>query len=308
MKRLIVAALILLAPALASAQTLLTGGLTLGLFGATDRWLELDGHRFRYVNVSTPYNQDDFWFMLGTTEGRNNLLGLSRDRADANIPGTVVVGSGTKATAAAPFHGGGFLSIQGKYWANGSGDQDLNFRLRTVLTSAAPAGYLSLSMDHAYPAFEREIGRFHTNGAVLLYGSIEAQAAGAYIRIHDPGVSHNRLRTSGGELHVQNGEGTTWAPVRASAYLTPSSRALKANVRPYDGGLAAVMRLQSSTFDYVGGAGGRIGFVAEDVARVIPSATDATGTAIDYSALVPILVRAIQEQQAQINVMRGVIR
>jgi len=288
-----------------SAQSVrVSDGMRVDLLGAPDRWVEFNGHRFRYLNTSNPYNLDDFWFMVGTVEGRDNLLGLSRDRADSTIPGTVVVGSGALASVTQPYHGGAFFSLQGKYYANGSGDQDLNFRLRAVLDSSIPTGRLSLTTDQAYPSSERELARFHNTGFVLFYGSIEAQAAGAYIRIHDPGVSHNRLRTANGELQVQNGDGTGFAPVRASAYLTPSSRALKRNVKPYDGGLEAVMALRSSTFDYIGGPNGRIGFIAEEVARVVPSAADSKGTAIDYSALVPILVRAIQEQQAQISALR----
>lgn len=280
------------------------------LYGVPDRWVEIDGHRMRYVNTTNPYNLDDFWFMLGTTEGQSNLLGLSRDRADATLPGTVVVGSGALATAAAPFHGGGFLSIQGKYYANGSGDQDLNFRLRTVLSDAAPTGRLSLTVDQAYPKKERELARFSNDGSVLFYGqSLEVQGPGTpFLRLHEPGVGWNILRTGNNEVWVQKGDGSGWAPVRASAYLTPSSRSLKSHIRPYTGGISAVMRMRAATFDYIAGPKNQVGFIAEELAAVLPQATDAKHSAVDYSKIIPVLVQAIQEQQRTIAALQAKIK
>lgn len=305
--RILIVAISLFGCSLASAQVS-APALKVDLPGVSDRWIEMDGHRLRYINTSNPYNLDDFWIMLGKTEGQGNLLGLSRDRADSLIPGTVVVGSGTLATASAPFHGGGFFSLQGKYFAGGSGDQDLNFRFRAIptgVTASGPTGWLSLSSDWAYPSGEKELARFSKDGTTLFFTStLEAQGAGAFIRIHDPNVSWNALRTVNGEIQVQDGGGTTLAGIRAAGFYTGSSRTLKRNIKASSHGLSDVMRLQPRTFDYIVGAKNQIGFISEEVATVLPEITS-TG-AVDYTKIIPVLVRAIQEQQAQILKLQGV--
>jgi hypothetical protein len=49
----------------------------------------------------------------------------------------------------------------------------------------------------------------------------------------------------------------------------------------------------------------RIGIVAQEAQKIVPEAVsvgnDTVLWSVDYSALVPVLIRAIQEQQAQID-------
>lgn len=114
---------------------------------------------------------------------------------------------------------------------------------------------------------------------------------------------------------------------RANAWLTYSDGRVKTGNRPIPYGLQTVMALRpqqyehhSSTFengqlvlDAAGPAATRIGFVAQDLARVVPEAATAPADAetdlwaVDYTALVPVLVRALQEQQAQIEALQATV-
>jgi hypothetical protein len=102
--------------------------------------------------------------------------------------------------------------------------------------------------------------------------------------------------------------------VRATAFVYSSDARLKENVAALEGGLASVLRLQPVAFTWNSSsaqAGKRdIGFLAQDVETVLPVlvSTDANGMkSIDYVRVVPVLVRALQEQQVEIERLKAEI-
>ncbi|OAI41035.1 hypothetical protein AYO38_04755 [bacterium SCGC AG-212-C10] len=89
---------------------------------------------------------------------------------------------------------------------------------------------------------------------------------------------------------------------------TPSDARLKHAIAPLDYGLNAVDALEPVSFAYDDGlglpAGTKLGFLAQDVREVLPEAVteqDDGFLHLDYEAVIPVLVRAIQEQQEQIR-------
>jgi hypothetical protein len=102
------------------------------------------------------------------------------------------------------------------------------------------------------------------------------------------------------------GSGQFSGNVTAAAFLYSSDARLKTNVLPLSSGLADVMALRPVTYDWKDismGQGTQLGFIAQEVQQVVPEVvhTDSKGMeSIDYIKLVPILTKAIQEQQAQI--------
>jgi hypothetical protein len=105
-----------------------------------------------------------------------------------------------------------------------------------------------------------------------------------------------------------------------------SDQGIKINVESYSGGLNAVMALQPKTYNFDPEALAsadpetlNYGFIAQDVQQVLPDlvvevmaplvrdeegeliATEDTYLGIRYTDLIPVLVSAIQEQQAQIE-------
>lgn len=113
----------------------------------------------------------------------------------------------------------------------------------------------------------------------------------------------------------------------SGGYYIPSDMRLKNNIQDYTGALKSVMQLQTKTYTYKQDAvfrdmnfskGQQIGLIAQNVGSVFPelikqsstySRTDKTSEikfdAVNYVGLVPVLVKAIQEQQAEIETLKA---
>ena len=92
--------------------------------------------------------------------------------------------------------------------------------------------------------------------------------------------------------------------------LGTSSIRFKKDVKPSEVGLTQILALEPKTFWYKNGYGDngaheQIGFIAEDVANVLPKLTryDSEGkpSSVDILGIVPVLVKAVQEQQQELN-------
>ncbi|MCI4669025.1 MAG: tail fiber domain-containing protein [Bacteroidia bacterium] len=120
------------------------------------------------------------------------------------------------------------------------------------------------------------------------------------------------------------------------SYL-PSDLNLKSDIRPSQSALGKLLQLQISNYSYRTEdfpdmnlpKGTRTGFMAQDVAKLMPElvqkatapaateeeleagatqTTDVHFQAVDYAGMVPYLVKAIQEQQAQIEALKAEIQ
>ncbi|QKG55696.1 tail fiber domain-containing protein [Hymenobacter sp. BRD128] len=98
------------------------------------------------------------------------------------------------------------------------------------------------------------------------------------------------------------------------SYNTTSDRRLKEHIRPTHYGLADLLRIEVKDYNFIGTspANHTTGFLAQDLFGIYPEAVkqgDAGATvtsawAVDYGKLTPLLVQAIQEQQAQIEALK----
>ena len=106
-----------------------------------------------------------------------------------------------------------------------------------------------------------------------------------------------------------------------TAWQFASDRRLKENITDIDYGLESVMALQPRSFNFIGSEKSDIGFIAQELRDVIPEAV--TGVEQEFSendtpeekankilgvgkeTLIPVLVKAIQEQQAQIELLKA---
>ena len=91
------------------------------------------------------------------------------------------------------------------------------------------------------------------------------------------------------------------------AWATCNSTGRQTNIQAISGALGIVDRLRGVSFDWKPDGKHDIGFIAEDVAEVLPEAVayDENGKdakAVDYSRLVAVLVEAMKEQQLQIRI------
>jgi hypothetical protein len=90
------------------------------------------------------------------------------------------------------------------------------------------------------------------------------------------------------------------------AWATYTSTGRQTNIETLIGALGIVDRLRGVSFDWISDGKHDIGFIAEDVAQVLPEAVvyDEIGKnakAVDCSRLVALLIEAVKEQQLQIK-------
>jgi hypothetical protein len=132
--------------------------------------------------------------------------------------------------------------------------------------------------------------------------------------VNGPAVSAMTLRSSGNvgigtttpdaTLEIKVG-GTTLA----DAWTTRSSARFKTNIQPVTAALDKVLRLRGVSFNWKDTQRPSLGFIAEEVALVLPEAVEyeKTGketTGLDYSKVTPVLVEAIKTQQQEIEELR----
>lgn len=107
--------------------------------------------------------------------------------------------------------------------------------------------------------------------------------------------------------------GGRWKDVwAANAFIQTSDRREKKNIRDLEIGLAEVLRLRPVTFQWNrknDDGGTRFGLVAQEVNEVIPDAVVTNDDpnvlwGMSYAALVPIVIRAVQQQQEQLESIR----
>ena len=134
------------------------------------------------------------------------------------------------------------------------------------------------------------------------------------------GNSDGALNTTAIAFYNSNGAvGAIRTSGSATSYATSSDYRLKENVVPMEGALDRVDALKPSRFNFIADADKTVdGFLAHEVAEIIPEAisgekdaVDKEGNAIyqgiDQSKLVPLLVGAIQELKAEIETLKSQI-
>jgi YVTN family beta-propeller protein len=90
--------------------------------------------------------------------------------------------------------------------------------------------------------------------------------------------------------------------VTAVGYTTRSDIDAKENIAPINYGINEVMALEPVAYNYLNEEGKSLGFIAQDIGLIIPEAISwETPFSVYYQYLIPILTKAIQEQQAIIK-------
>jgi 6-phosphogluconolactonase (cycloisomerase 2 family) len=90
--------------------------------------------------------------------------------------------------------------------------------------------------------------------------------------------------------------------VTAVGYTTRSDIDAKENITPINYGINEVMALEPVAYNYLNEENKSLGFIAQDIGLIIPEAISwETPFSVYYQYLIPILTKAIQEQQALIK-------
>jgi hypothetical protein len=92
--------------------------------------------------------------------------------------------------------------------------------------------------------------------------------------------------------------------VSASAYTTRSDYDLKDEIQNISYGINEVMQMQPVKYTYKSNGSTQLGFIAQDLGVITPEVVSFEDKmSVYYNALIPILTKAIQEQQALIKAL-----
>lgn len=115
--------------------------------------------------------------------------------------------------------------------------------------------------------------------------------------------------TSGYQLYTS---ATNGAQLTGTSWGTISDRRSKNSIQEIKYGLNAVMNLKPSMYKYNGNDYITLGFIAQEVNEVLPEVVEQSEMgpdhdylAIKYSEMIPVLTKAIQEQQAEIERLKS---
>ncbi len=240
------------------------------------------------------------WWYSNTGAGGIGQLGSSNTSYGAGVAGWMYVGAITN-------NGVIFLrnnAIVGGYdasdnWAFGNTPTG---QANTKVTIYQSGSNSNLQLYHAAS----------TSSATMLYlnsglGS-GALSTGNFIYCADGGTAQFKV-TGQGVIYAQN---TTVQSI--------SDVSTKENIRDLDKGLDCILSLKPRRFDFIEGWGANrknvMGFIAQECEEVVPEIVDETEfnkdtgekkKTIGTSDLIPVLVKAIQEQQKQIEKLEAEI-
>jgi len=93
--------------------------------------------------------------------------------------------------------------------------------------------------------------------------------------------------------------------VSAAGYTTRSDYNLKDEIKNINYGLNEIMQIMPVSYTYKSNGEHQLGFIAQDIGVIIPESVHFDGyMGVDYQSIIPILTKAIQEQQAQIETLK----
>jgi hypothetical protein len=266
----------------------------------------------------TAGNTFTFSERMRITSGGNVLIGASstsdsvssriylRQSTDNDFKGLVLVSASAGEFAGSiSMDSGGNLSFAHSYLAGGGSFQGIKFTTsgseRMRITSG---GVLCVGGTNENPAANATNGIALTNGFLV---SIN--------RNNDFGLDIGRNGTDGAVASFRRGStqvGTISVTGSATAYNTSSDYRLKQDLKDYNG-LNLISEIKTYDYEWKSDNTRAFGVMAHELAEVIPYAVigEKDGEemqGVDYSKIVPILVKAIQEQQAQIDELKAKIK
>lgn len=210
---------------------------------------------------------------------------------------------------------------QGRLLANGSARDSTKMPV-TGGTFTGPIGFANSTWnpvgDDCY------MGDFNAGGCVA-FKSMSSQLTGIalvgagsnmYCRLLVQNDGGDTYLATNGAFYISNGNNSARAPIYASAFTQSSSRRVKKNIEDMTEIEAKkLLDVEVKSYDYINPdmPDGCFGCIAEDMAKIIPSCVNGDvdcadddaaaiqGIGIDYSKLVPHLIKMVQIQQEQID-------
>ena len=143
-------------------------------------------------------------------------------------------------------------------------------------------------------AFGKSFLAIQNSGTANLHLTKRTAISGdAYVRFTVAGANHGTIISTGGGVQ----------------YNTTSDVRLKENIKPTHYGVGDLMKIEVKDYNYISNKQVPVtGFIAQQLYEVFPSAVTVGGKdvktnpwSVDYAKVTPLLVKAIQDQQKQIE-------
>jgi hypothetical protein len=242
---------------------------------------------FAWYNASTGTAGNAITFTQAMTLDASGRLAVGTTVAFGGSTGTFVAANDVSAVYAG-------TSTQGVYISANSTTRDVTYN-----SSGSLAG------GHVWQTGNTERARINTSGN-LVVGSTSSSFNERIASIHDSSYTFGSYRGgTGSEGHVifVNGNGAVgsiFTNGSVTLYNTTSDQRLKENIQDSDSSSSLIDSLQVRKFDWkANGSHQRYGFVAQELLTVAPEAVNQPEDteemmAVDYSKLVPMLVKEIQ--------------
>jgi hypothetical protein len=159
-----------------------------------------------------------------------------------------------------------------------------------VQFKSTPGGYMELSGSST--------GTVISGSNLAVTGKL-----GVGVSIHGSSITHG--------ITLPNDSGVA-GKVKANSYTTYSSVRYKDNIKPIQNALGTLRSIEGVTYRWKSSDLKDIGFIAEDVGKVMPEIVEwesdgINAQSMDYTRIIPVLVEAVKEQQTQVKKQKKMI-
>ena len=250
-------------------------------------------------------NDSDATLGFDPTAGTDGLVLTSAKNVYLTTPSGVEPADFTPTFVISSFH-----NDDGKQSANNTGGG--------LVFAKSRSGNLMSDGDHIGGIRFRDGSGTHTANFAQVYGiatsangnegslAIECRVNSANVEIAQFGYKSGSTRYG---LYLNNN--ADHGTIKAHSFITYSDETLKDNITPIDSGLEKVMALQGVSYDWKSDGTADIGFIAQEVEKVVPQAVYGKSDGeygLDYGSLTSVLVEAVKEQQAQIEDLKAELK
>ena len=273
--------------------------------------------------VTNTTDRNNTPFIIRTSDETNPLtMAIVTDKG-AGKPFFRLTTKGEQASTAANLSlmpDGGFLNIGGDSFSGQPEKVEVTGYVRAEGFKAGNGntGYLMSDGSISQSSSWSLTGNALTNPAINFIGTTDSNPLAIktnniqrLIVASDGGVFINEEAIPGYQFHVNGTVGGT------QAYIVTSDKRLKTNILPVEHGLNSVMKMKPVTYDKKATLDSKdyniseIGFIAQDLTPLFPQGVVNEGQdkdkllSVNYTALIPVLTNAIQEQQKIIDQERA---